>query len=149
MKRAVLRVREAQMPGTSGGRSSCASRARGSHAGRARGDGGCGVEEGRAACERQESGLREEGGEVGGEGAASVKSMRRFSVGGGLRGAAPGAGRLVARAGMKERAIPSHGGRACAAARSCAAIGRGKVMKRYASRAGGGRSCPFTPRRRA
>eukprot|EP00965_Chrysotila_dentata_P184241 6082699-Pleurochrysis_carterae.AAC.1 len=91
MKRAVLRVREAQMPGTSGGRSSSALRARGSHTGRARGDGGRGPGEGRAACERQGSGLGEEGGEVGGEGAASVKSMRRPSVGGGSRGAAPGA----------------------------------------------------------
>eukprot|EP00965_Chrysotila_dentata_P198629 6178913-Pleurochrysis_carterae.AAC.1 len=62
MKRAVLRARDAQMPGTSGGRSSSVPRARGSHAGRARGDGGCGV---------GGSGLGEEGGEVGGEGAAS------------------------------------------------------------------------------
>eukprot|EP00965_Chrysotila_dentata_P100220 3310944-Pleurochrysis_carterae.AAC.2 len=83
------------MPGTSGGRSLSASRARGSHAGRARGDGGCGVGEGRAACEMQGSGLGEEGGEVGGEGAVSVKSMRRPSVGGGSCGAAPGVGRLV------------------------------------------------------
>eukprot|EP00965_Chrysotila_dentata_P042484 1408738-Pleurochrysis_carterae.AAC.1 len=75
--------------------------------------------------------------------------MRRPSVGGGSCGAAPGAGRLAVRAGMKERAIPLHGGRVCAAARSCAAIGRGRVIKRYASRAGGGRRCSFTPRRRA
>eukprot|EP00965_Chrysotila_dentata_P044747 1487725-Pleurochrysis_carterae.AAC.1 len=89
------------MPGTSGGKSSSASKASGTNAGRARGDGGdngCGW---LTPAMRGEGGSGVDGGELGGDGVGSVRSMSKVSDAGCECAAPLGKGRRVVGAGMK------------------------------------------------
>eukprot|EP00965_Chrysotila_dentata_P163988 5414239-Pleurochrysis_carterae.AAC.1 len=86
----------------SGGRLSSPSKASGTNAGRARGDGGgddvcCWT----ARSTRGEGGSGVEGGELGGEGVASVRSISRASDAGCERAAASGEGGRVVGIDMK------------------------------------------------
>eukprot|EP00965_Chrysotila_dentata_P044044 1463968-Pleurochrysis_carterae.AAC.1 len=89
------------MPGTSGGKPSSASKASGTKAGRARGDGGANGCGWLASAERGEGGSGVDGGEVGGDGAGSVRSMSKASDAGCECAAPSGKGRRAVGAGMK------------------------------------------------
>eukprot|EP00965_Chrysotila_dentata_P239510 6203150-Pleurochrysis_carterae.AAC.1 len=125
--------------GTSGGRKSSESRTRGWTAGLARGDGG--GEGGRRRKGGGDGWVGDEGcgGDVGGDGGVSVRSIS-------ARSSPPADTGDDAEPGMKLRAIPSHGGRRSDALSSCGASGKGWDMKRCASRAGGGNKATRMPR---
>eukprot|EP00965_Chrysotila_dentata_P062577 2073434-Pleurochrysis_carterae.AAC.1 len=151
------------MLGTSGGKQSMESKAKAWTAGMARGNGGgeggfrkrgggdgsvgderCGGDAGGDGGKLARSSMGWDadadcGGEVGGDGGASVRSMS-------VRASSPGDGGTGTDPGMKLRAIPSQGGRRGDAAISCGASGKGKDMKRCASRAGGGNRDTRMPR---